>query len=127
MGILIIEVSSHLRPATRSAPWPLMAAKAATWLRRMHYYVLDSADNLHFLCSCRNKLLKFGIHFPAPSGSSYWLGSDGTPCTDRERETWITARMGHVYSLASMLATLMLSLYWLHAAQNLQAFMELQS
>ena len=36
MGILIIEVSSHLRPATRSAPWPLMAAKAATWLRRMH-------------------------------------------------------------------------------------------
>ena len=81
-----------------------------------YYYVLGSA-----------KLLKFGIHFPAPSGSSYWLGSDGTPCTDRERETWITARMGHVYSLASMLATLMLSLYWLHAAQNLQAFMELQS
>ena len=35
MGILIIEVSSHLRPATRSALWPLMAAKAATWLRRM--------------------------------------------------------------------------------------------
>ena len=35
MGILIIEVSSHLRPATRSAPWPLTTAKAATWLRRM--------------------------------------------------------------------------------------------
>ena len=41
MGILIIEVSSHLRPATRSAPWPLMAAKAATWLRRMQP---DDAD-----------------------------------------------------------------------------------
>ena len=87
----------------REAQWRSCYVNNNHAMNKNNSYVLDSADNLNFLYACRNNLLKFGIHFPAPSGSSYWLGSDGTPCTDRERETWITARMAHVYSLASML------------------------
>ena len=30
-------------------------------------------------------------------------GDDGTPWKDRKRETWITCRMAHVYSLGLML------------------------
>ena len=39
MGVLIIGdngIQNSVNPATRSAPWPLMAAKAATGIRRMH-------------------------------------------------------------------------------------------
>ena len=48
-------------------------------------------------------LLSFGHRFPSPGGGAYYLGDDGTPWKDRPRETWITARMVHVYSLGSML------------------------
>ena len=43
------------------------------------------------------------ISFPSPGGSSYYLGDDGTPWKERNRETWITSRMTHVYSIGSML------------------------
>nr|MCR5521123.1 AGE family epimerase/isomerase [Lachnospiraceae bacterium] len=33
----------------------------------------------------------------------YYLGEDGTPCADKPRETWITSRMAHVYSIGAML------------------------
>ena len=36
-------------------------------------------------------------------GSSYYLGDDGTPWIDRPRETWITCRMAHVYSMGTIL------------------------
>ena len=45
MGVLIIEdngIQNSIKPATRSAPWPLTAAKAATGIRRMH--LLDTMD-----------------------------------------------------------------------------------
>ncbi|MBD4650734.1 AGE family epimerase/isomerase, partial [Xanthomonas citri pv. citri] len=41
--------------------------------------------------------------FPSEEGGSYYLGDDGTPWVDRPRETWITCRMAHVYSIAHMM------------------------
>lgn len=66
-------------------------------------YLLDAAENEKFLEEIRNTLFSFGHRFPAPGGSSYYLGDDGTPWTDRNRETWITSRMVHVYSIAGFL------------------------
>ena len=66
-------------------------------------YQLDTAENKAFLKELREELLAFGKRFPSPGGSSYYLGDDGTPWTDRPRETWITSRMTHVYSIGQML------------------------
>ena len=66
-------------------------------------YQIDTAENRKFLEEIRNDLLRFGHRFPSPGGSSYYLGDDGTPWTDRSRETWITSRMVHVYSLGTFL------------------------
>ena len=66
-------------------------------------YQLGTAENQKFLQDVRDGLLSFGHQFPAPGGSSYYLGDDGTPWKDRNRETWITSRMTHVYSIGSML------------------------
>ena len=69
----------------------------------MGKYELDSAENREFLLGLRDNLLSFGHRFPSPGGGSYYLGDDGTPWTDRPRETWITSRMCHVYSMGAML------------------------
>lgn len=66
-------------------------------------YQLGTAENQKFLQDVRDGLLRFGHQFPSPGGSSYYLGDDGTPWKDRNRETWITSRMTHVYSIGSML------------------------
>lgn len=66
-------------------------------------YQLGTAENQKFLQDVRDGLLSFGYQFPSPGGSSYYLGDDGTPWKDRNRETWITSRMTHVYSIGSML------------------------
>jgi len=66
-------------------------------------YIIDTEENKAFMKSLTDDLLKFGHKFPAPTGSSYYLGDDGTPWTDRPRETWITCRMAHVYSIGSIL------------------------
>lgn len=66
-------------------------------------YQLDTLENRDFMTAVRENLLSFGHHFPSPGGSSWWLGDDGTPWKDRNRETWITARMAHVYSLGTFL------------------------
>lgn len=66
-------------------------------------YQIDTEENRNFLEKVRNDLLDFGHHFPSPGGSSYYLGDDGTPWKERNRETWITCRMAHVYSLGAML------------------------
>lgn len=66
-------------------------------------YQLNTAENKRFLAEIREDLLSFGHRFPSPQGGSYYLGDDGTPWTDRNRETWITCRMAHVYSLGSLL------------------------
>ena len=66
-------------------------------------YIIDTEENKLFMKGLTDDLLKFGHKFPAPTGSSYYLGDDGTPWTDRPRETWITCRMAHVYSIGSVL------------------------
>ncbi len=66
-------------------------------------YQIDTEENRRFLEVTGNELLCFGHQFPSPKGSSYWLGDDGTPWKDRSRETWITARMTHVYALGAFL------------------------
>lgn len=66
-------------------------------------YRLDTLENRRFLEEVRKQLFDFGRRFPSPGGGSYYLGDDGTPWVERNRETWITSRMAHVYSLASYL------------------------
>ena len=66
-------------------------------------YQIDTAENRKFLEEMRDDLLRFGHSFPSPGGSSYYLGDDGTPWKDRDRETWITSRMVHSYCLGSFL------------------------
>ncbi len=66
-------------------------------------YRIDTEENKQFLKEMREQLLVFGRRFPSPGGSSWYLGDDGTPWTELNRETWITSRMAHVYSIGSML------------------------
>ena len=66
-------------------------------------YLIDTPENRAFLKDLTEDLLRFGHRFPSPGGSSYYLGDDGTPWKDRNRETWITSRMAHVYSLGTFL------------------------
>lgn len=66
-------------------------------------YQLNTGENRSFLAELRQNLLNFGRCFPSPGGGSYYLGDDGTPWPDRGRETWITSRMAHVYSIGTLL------------------------
>lgn len=66
-------------------------------------YQIDTPENREFLKEIREGLLSFGHRFPSPGGGSYYLGDDGTPWKERNRETWITSRMAHVYSIGSFL------------------------
>ncbi|MBQ7840469.1 MAG: AGE family epimerase/isomerase [Lachnospiraceae bacterium] len=66
-------------------------------------YLIGTKENEKFQEEIREGLFNFGHKFPSPGGGSYYLGDDGTPWTDRNRETWITSRMVHVYSIASFL------------------------
>lgn len=66
-------------------------------------YQIDTPENRQFLEDQVQTLLDFGHRFPSPGGGSYWLDADGAPCTERNRETWITSRMIHVYSLGTLL------------------------
>ena len=66
-------------------------------------YILDTEENREWQRSLRNELLEFGKRFPSPGGSSYYLGDDGAPWKEKPRETWITSRMAHVYSIGTLL------------------------
>lgn len=66
-------------------------------------YLIDTEENKTFLAEMQEGLLTFGHRFPSPGGSSYYLGNDGTPWEERNRETWITCRMAHVYSIGTFL------------------------
>ena len=70
---------------------------------RNRKYTIDTEENREFLKGITENLLSFGHGFPSPKGSSYYLGDDGTPWKDRNRETWITSRMAHVYSIGTFL------------------------
>ena len=66
-------------------------------------YQLDTAENREFLHNLCNKLLRFGHKFPSPDGSTYYLDGEGNPWVERNRETYATGRMVHVYSIGTML------------------------
>ena len=66
-------------------------------------YLVNTEENKAFLKEIREDLLAFGHQFPSLQGSSYYLGDDGSPWKDRKRETWITCRMAHVYSIGTFL------------------------
>ena len=66
-------------------------------------YQIDTEENKMFLGELQKNLLNFGKGFLSPGGSAYFLGDDGTPWKDRNRETWITCRLVHVYSMGIML------------------------
>ncbi|MBR4719751.1 MAG: AGE family epimerase/isomerase [Lachnospiraceae bacterium] len=66
-------------------------------------YIIDTNENRDFLSQNAQALLDFGRRFPSPGGGSYYLSDDGTPWKDRNRETWITCRMAHVYSIGAMM------------------------
>ena len=66
-------------------------------------YSIDTMENKAFMKELTEGLLNFGHQFPSPGGVSYYLGDDGTPWKDRNRETWITCRMAHVYSIGTLL------------------------
>ena len=66
-------------------------------------YQIGTEENRKFQEEIRENLLNFGRRFPSPGGSSYYLGDDGTPWKERSRETWITSRMTHVYSIGTFL------------------------
>ena len=66
-------------------------------------YKYNTEENKKFLKKNAFSILDFGRRFPSPGGSSYYLGDDGTPWKKRNRETWITSRMAHVYSIGKML------------------------
>ena len=67
-------------------------------------YCIDTEENKQFLMELREELLRFGHRFPSSGGGSYYLGDDGAPWKERSRETWITSRMAHVYSIGKMLS-----------------------
>ena len=66
-------------------------------------YKINTEENRRWLSELQEELLTFGEHFPSASGASYYLGDDGTPWTERPRETWITCRMAHSYCLGAFL------------------------
>lgn len=65
-------------------------------------YRIDTQENKNFLQKQTKALWEFGRRFPSPGGGSYYLGDDGTPWVERPRETWITSRMAHVYSMGAI-------------------------
>lgn len=66
-------------------------------------YSIDTQENRDFLRKMRDDLLAFGHRFPSPGGSAYYLGDDGNPWKERNREAYVTCRMAHVYSIGSFL------------------------
>ena len=68
----------------------------------MRKYEIDTTENKEFAKELCENLLSFGHRFVSEEGGAYYLGDDGTPWKDRPRETWITCRMAHVYSMVAM-------------------------
>lgn len=62
-----------------------------------------SAAHLGWLAAQERQLLAFGRQVVRePSGLAYWLSDDGTPDRGQPSPTFITARMAHVYFLATL-------------------------
>ncbi len=97
------QYSYPLPACVRGSSAPVNVTEKGDKQKMDRKYQIGTSENKAFLQSARENLLAFGHDFPSPEGGSYWLGEDGTPWKERNRETWITARMVHVYSLGTLL------------------------
>ncbi len=70
---------------------------------RSRKYEIDTEENKKFLEDIRQRLFEFGKDFPSPGGSAYYLGDDGTPWKERNRDVYVTCRMAHVYAIGEFL------------------------
>lgn len=66
-------------------------------------YQIDTAENRNFMREMRDDLFEFGRNFPSPGGSAWYLTGDGKPWKEKNRESYCTSRMLHVYSIAHMM------------------------
>ena len=66
-------------------------------------YQIDTAENRNFMKEMREDLFRFGRNFPSPGGSAWYLTGDGRPWKEKNRESYCTSRMAHVYSIAHMM------------------------
>lgn len=66
-------------------------------------YQIDTAENRSFMKEMRKDLFEFGRNFPSPGGSAWYLTEDGQPWKEKNRESYCTSRMVHVYSIAHMM------------------------
>lgn len=62
-------------------------------------YQIDQQENKEFLKEICADLLNFGRQFPSPGGSAWYLGDDGTPWKEKNRDVYETCRMAHVYCM----------------------------
>ena len=63
---------------------------------------IDQPDHVRWLQQQFAAQLAFAHRFPHPDGGATYLGADGHPDPSQPVQTWITARMLHVYSLGHL-------------------------
>ena len=66
-------------------------------------YQIDTEENRAFMKRMRDDLFEFGKNFPSPGGSDRYLKNDGSPWKEKNRESYCTSRMAHVYSIAYLM------------------------
>lgn len=66
-------------------------------------YRIDTRENREFLEKMSEELLLFGHRFPSLGGSAYYLKDDGAPWVEKNRDTYESCRMAHVYSIGLLL------------------------
>lgn len=66
-------------------------------------YQIDTEENRAFMKMMRDDLFEFGKNFPSPGGSAWYLKNDGSPWKEKNRESYCTSRMAHVYSIAYLM------------------------
>ncbi len=62
-------------------------------------YEIDTPENREFLKEQSVELLEFGRRFASPGGSAYYLGDDGTPWKDKNRDSDMHGERGLLYRL----------------------------
>ena len=60
-------------------------------------------SHVHWLAAECDRLLDFGEAAATPSDGFAWLDTRGAPDPAKPTQTWVTARMTHVYSLATLM------------------------
>jgi sulfoquinovose isomerase len=64
---------------------------------------IESPSHQSWLSNHANDLLAFGRNVARPGGGAVWLDDNGQPDDSKGLQTWITARMVHVFGLGALL------------------------